>query len=303
MRVAVLYGGMSAEREVSLKSGAAVISALESAGVDVIPVDVSEGWLKGFLALEFDIAFLALHGRGGEDGTIQGLLDSLSIPYTGSGVLGSALAMDKIRTKQVWQSLGLPTPEYAIINHDSNPREIWSALGGTMMVKPVHEGSSIGLSKVERIDELESAILKAEELDSQVLAEKWVTGKEYTVTILDGKALPAIGLETHHQFYDYEAKYLVDDTHYMLPCGLSEADEQYIQQLAVEAFEAVGCCDWGRVDLMIDEQGQVQLLEVNTLPGMTDHSLVPMAANAAGYSLAELVLTIIRSAQKRYQSR
>lgn len=302
MRVAVLYGGMSAERAVSLKSGQAVIDALRSIDIDVLPVDVCEGWLDQFRKSEFDIAFLALHGRGGEDGTIQGLLDSLDIPYTGSGVLGSALAMDKVRTKQIWQTLGLPTPAYAVIDHDSDPEQIWQTLGGPLMVKPVHEGSSIGLSKVEQLDELKAAVLKAEELDSQVVAEQWITGREYTVTILDGQALPVIGLETHHQFYDYEAKYLVDDTRYLLPCGLSEAEESRIQSLAIEAFNAVGCRDWGRVDLMVDGNNQPQLLEVNTLPGMTDHSLVPMAGKAAGYSFAELVFEIIRAAQKRYQA-
>ncbi|WP_028302236.1 D-alanine--D-alanine ligase [Oceanospirillum beijerinckii] len=302
MRVAVLYGGTSAERDVSLKSGRAVIAALESVNTDVIAIDVQHNWLEQLLDSQFDIAFLALHGRGGEDGTIQGLLDSLEIPYTGSGVLGSALAMDKLKTKQIWQTLGLPTPAYEIITPDSDPEVIWQQLSVPMMVKPVHEGSSIGLSKVEQLSELKEAIDKAAELDSQVMAEEWVTGREYTISILDGKALPVIGLETHHQFYDYEAKYLVNDTRYLLPCGLNQTEEEALQTLALEAFNAVGCRDWGRVDVMVDQEGKPQLLEVNTLPGMTDHSLVPMAAKAAGYSFAELILAIIDAAQKRYHN-
>lgn len=300
MRVAVLYGGTSAERDVSLKSGRAVIAALESVNTDVIAIDVKDNWLEQLQNSQFDIAFLALHGRGGEDGTIQGLLDSLAIPYTGSGVLGSALAMDKLKTKQIWQALDLPTPAYEVITSDSDPELIWQKLSSPMMVKPVHEGSSIGLSKVEQLSELKEAIDKAAELDSQVMAEAWVTGREYTVSILDGQALPVIGLETHHQFYDYEAKYLVNDTRYLLPCGLNEQEEQALQALALDAFNAVGCRDWGRVDVMVDQAGNPQLLEVNTLPGMTDHSLVPMAAKAAGYSFAELILAIIKAAQKRY---
>lgn len=302
MRVAVLYGGTSAERDVSLKSGQAVIAALESVNTDVIAIDVKDNWLEQLQDSQFDIAFLALHGRGGEDGTIQGLLDSLEIPYTGSGVLGSALAMDKLKTKQIWQTLGLPTPAYEVITPDSVPEVIWQQLSAPMMVKPVHEGSSIGLSKVEQLSELKDAIDKAAELDSQVMAEEWVTGREYTVSILDGKALPVIGLETHHQFYDYEAKYLVNDTRYLLPCGLNQAEEEALQALALQAFDAVGCRDWGRVDVMMDQAGNPQLLEVNTLPGMTDHSLVPMAAKAAGYSFAELILAIIDAAQKRYHN-
>nr|WP_245543255.1 D-alanine--D-alanine ligase [Oceanospirillum maris] len=303
MRVAVLYGGMSAERDVSLKSGSAVIDALKSVNVDVIGIDirVDSDWLQQLQQAQFDIAFLALHGRGGEDGTIQGLLDCLGIPYTGSGVLGSALAMDKLKTKQIWQTLGLPTPRYSWVDAETNLNDVWDQLGGMpLMVKPVHEGSSIGMSKVDHLDQLKSAVAKAADLDSCILVEQWVQGREFTVAILNGEALPVIGLETHHQFYDYEAKYLVNDTRYLLPCGLSEEQEKSIQALSLNAFNVVGCQDWGRVDLMLDADGQPQLLEVNTLPGMTDHSLVPMAAKARGYSFAELVLAIIQAAKQRY---
>ncbi|OPX56113.1 D-alanine-D-alanine ligase [Oceanospirillum multiglobuliferum] len=302
MRVAVLYGGTSAEREVSLKSGRAVIAALESVSIDVfgIDIDTKSNWLQQLQTASFDIAFLALHGRGGEDGTIQGLLDCLNIPYTGSGVLGSALAMDKLKTKQIWQTLGLPTPAYRVVESCTDLAEVWETLSGPLMVKPVHEGSSIGMSKVERFDHFKDAVNKAAALDSSVFVEQWVTGKEYTVAILDGQALPVIGLETNHQFYDYEAKYLVNDTRYLLPCGLESAQEQALQALSLSAFEALSCQDWGRVDLMVDQNGQPQLLEVNTLPGMTDHSLVPMAANAAGYSFAEFIVAVINAAQKRY---
>lgn len=303
LRVAVLYGGTSAEREVSLKSGSAVIAALKSVDVDVVGIDIDKtgDWLPQLQQADFDIAFLALHGRGGEDGTIQGMLECLGIPYTGSGVLGSALAMDKLKTKQVWQTLGLPTPGYCWIDSSTDLQAVWQQLGGKpLMVKPVHEGSSIGMSKVDALEQLQAAVAKAADLDTCVLAEQWVTGKEFTVAILNGEALPVIGLETHHQFYDYEAKYLVNDTRYLLPCGLSLEQERAIQALSLEAFNAVGCQDWGRVDLMLNEQGQPQLLEVNTLPGMTDHSLVPMAAKAAGYSFPELVLAVIQAAGQRY---
>lgn len=303
LRVAVLYGGTSAEREVSLKSGSAVIAALKSVDVDVIGIDIDKtgDWLPQLQQVNFDIAFLALHGRGGEDGTIQGLLECLGIPYTGSGVLGSALAMDKLKTKQVWQTLGLPTPGYCWIDASTDLEEVWQKLDGKpLMVKPAHEGSSIGMSKVDRLDQLQAAVAKAADLDSCVFVEQWVTGKEFTVAILNGEALPVIGLETNHQFYDYEAKYLVNDTRYLLPCGLSHEQEKAIQALSLEAFNAVGCQDWGRVDLMMDEEDQPQLLEVNTLPGMTDHSLVPMAAKAKGYSFPELVLAVIQAAKQRY---
>lgn len=305
LRVAVLYGGTSAEREVSLKSGSAVIAALKSVDVDVIGIDIDKtgDWLPQIQQADFDIAFLALHGRGGEDGTIQGLLECLGIPYTGSGVLGSALAMDKLKTKQVWQTLGLPTPGYCWIDGTTDLEAVWQKLEGKpLMVKPAHEGSSIGMSKVDRLDQLQSAVAKAADLDSCVFVEQWVTGKEFTVAILNGEALPVIGLETHHQFYDYEAKYLVNDTRYLLPCGLSADEEKALQALSLEAFNAVGCQDWGRVDLMVDEQGKPQLLEVNTLPGMTDHSLVPMAAKAQGYSFPELVLAVIEAARQRYSA-
>ncbi|WP_417596670.1 D-alanine--D-alanine ligase [Oceanospirillum sp.] len=303
LRVAVLYGGTSAERDVSLKSGQAVIAALKTTEIDVIGIDINNtgDWLPLLQQADFDVAFLALHGRGGEDGTIQGLLECLEIPYTGSGVLGSALAMDKLKTKQVWQTLGLPTPGYCWVDASTDLEAVWRKLDGIpLMVKPVHEGSSIGMSKVDRLDQLQDAVAKAADLDSCVFVEQWVTGKEFTVSILNGEALPVIGLETNHQFYDYEAKYLVNDTRYLLPCGLSLEEERQLQALSLRAFNAVGCQDWGRVDLMLNEKGEPQLLEVNTLPGMTDHSLVPMAAQAKGYSFPELVLAIIQAAKQRY---
>lgn len=295
-RVAVLYGGRSTEREVSLKSGAAVLEALQGAGVDAYGIDAGADLAERLVADRPDRVFIALHGRGGEDGSLQGLLESLRLPYTGSGVLASALGMDKLRTKLVWQSLGLSTPRYEVLRDKSDCRAIFEQLGAPLIVKPVHEGSSIGMSKATNLAELEKAWDDAQQYDDQSLVEQWITGAEFTVGILDGRALPAIRLSTPHTFYDYNAKYLANDTQYLCPCGLPSEKEQELAELCLAAFHAVGCKGWGRVDVMQDQAGKFYLLEVNTVPGMTDHSLVPMAAAAAGLSFTDLVLAILASA-------
>ena len=299
-RVAVIMGGDSAERVVSLNSGKEVLKGLLAAGVDAFELDY-QGDATSFISTiitgeKFDRAFLALHGRGGEDGTIQGLLDTLEIPYTGSGVMGSALAMDKTRSKYLWQGMNLPTPQFAYVE-EPKPEvvmQLVSLIGFPLAVKPSREGSSIGVFKVNNQTQLEAAIGSALKMDEQVLLEHWVEGSEYTVAILDGKPLPIIGLKTDHVFYDYQAKYESDNTQYLLPSGLSEEEEQSVGNLAERAFAALGCTGWGRVDVMRDSKGRFWLLEVNTIPGMTDHSLVPMAAKAAGISFEELVVSILK---------
>ncbi len=292
-RVAVLFGGKSAEREVSLKSGAAVLSALQSAGVDAFGIDVGDDFLKRLSNERIDRAFIVLHGRGGEDGSMQGLLECAGIPYTGSGILASALAMDKLRTKQVWQSLGLPTPRHAVLASEADCHAAADALGFPLIVKPAHEGSSIGMAKVSGIAELIEAWRAASAYDAQVLVEQWIQGLEFTIATLRGEVLPPIGLGTPHTFYDYDAKYLANDTQYRIPCGLDAAKEQELKNLSARACEAVGIQGWARVDVMQDLAGAFWLLEVNTVPGMTDHSLVPMAARAAGLEFQELVLAIL----------
>ena len=292
-RVAVLFGGKSAEREVSLKSGNAVLRALQDAGVDAFGIDVGDDFLSRLLAEKIDRAFIVLHGRGGEDGSMQGLLECAGIPYTGSGILASALAMDKLRTKQVWQSLGLPTPRHAALAGVEDCRAAAAELGFPLIVKPAHEGSSIGMAKVQSVDELIAAWQDASQYDSQVLVEQWISGPEFTVAVLRGQVLPPIALGTPHSFYDYHAKYLASDTQYRIPCGLAAAQENELKELTVRACEAVGTQGWARVDVMQDAVGQFWLLEVNTVPGMTDHSLVPMAAQAAGLDFQQLVLAIL----------
>jgi D-alanine-D-alanine ligase len=292
-RVAVLFGGKSAEREVSLKSGSAVLEALLSAGVDAFGIDVGEDFLQRLVSEKIDRAFIVLHGRGGEDGTMQGLLECLGIPYTGSGVLASALAMDKLRTKQVWQSLGLPTPRHAVLSSEADCISAATELGLPLIVKPAHEGSSIGMAKVTGVDELIAAWSAARTYDSQVLVEQWIEGPEFTIASLRGQVLPPIGLGTPHSFYDYDAKYLASDTQYRIPCGLDAAKEQELKVLTARACGAVGVAGWARTDVMQDADGKFWLLEVNTVPGMTDHSLVPMAARAAGLDFQQLVLAIL----------
>ncbi len=292
-RVAVLFGGTSAEREVSLKSGNAVLAALQAAGVDAFGIDVGTDFLQRLLAEKIDRAFIVLHGRGGEDGSMQGLLECAGIPYTGSGILASALAMDKLRTKQVWQSLGLPTPRHAALASVADCETAANELGFPLIVKPAHEGSSIGMAKVASLDELISAWQDASRYDAQVLVEQVIAGPEFTIAMLRGEVLPPIGLGTPHSFYDYEAKYLANDTQYRIPCGLSAEKETELKELTARACEAVGTQGWARADVMQDADGQFWLLEVNTVPGMTDHSLVPMAAKAAGLDFQQLVLAIL----------
>lgn len=292
-RVAVLYGGRSAERAVSLKSGAAVLEALQGAGVDAFGIDVGSDLLQRLASERVDRAFIVLHGRGGEDGSMQGLLECLGIPYTGSGVLASALAMDKLRTKQVWQSLGLPTPRHAVLASAADCERAAAELDFPLIVKPAHEGSSIGMARVESLGQLGEAWQAAREYDSQVLVEQWISGPEFTVAMLRDEVLPPIRLGTSHSFYDYEAKYLADDTRYQIPCGLDAKKEEELKALVARACEAVGTRGWARADVMQDADGQFWLLEVNTVPGMTDHSLVPMAARAAGLDFQQLVLEIL----------
>ncbi|WP_286739403.1 MULTISPECIES: D-alanine--D-alanine ligase [Acinetobacter] len=292
-KVAVLLGGKSAEREVSLDSGTAVLEALVRSGVNAEAFDPQERSVTELV--NYDRAFVVLHGRGGEDGQIQGVLEWLNIPYTGTGVQGSAIGMDKVKTKQVWQGSELPTAPYRIVTKNSNAQEIVSALDLPLIIKPVHEGSSIGMSKVEKVEDFADAIAKATEHDAVVMAEKWITGREFTIVILNGQALPVIRLRPPEDvaFYDYEAKYQRNDVEYGIPCGLSESEEKELQALALRAFQAVGASGWGRIDAMQDEQGNFWLLEVNTVPGMTSHSLVPKAAAAVGYSFDALCVAIL----------
>lgn len=292
-KVAVLLGGRSAERQVSLDSGNAVLQSLIQSGVNAEAFDPKERSVTELV--NYDRAFIVLHGRGGEDGQIQGVLEWLNIPYTGTGVQGSAIGMDKVKTKQVWQGSELPTAPYRLITKETNLDDVVNELGLPVIIKPVHEGSSIGMSKVEKREDFAQAIAKATEHDAVVMAEKWITGSEYTIVVLNGQALPVIRLEPPKDvaFYDYDAKYQRNDTHYGIPCGLSEEDEKNLQALTLRAFQAVGASGWGRVDAMRDENGNFWLLEVNTVPGMTSHSLVPKAAKAVGYSFDALCLAIL----------
>ncbi|MPW28328.1 D-alanine--D-alanine ligase [Agarivorans sp. B2Z047] len=296
-RVAVLYGGDSAEREVSLKSGSAVLAGLLRAGINAEGVDTKGFDLNLLKQKKYSHVFIALHGRGGEDGTLQGALEYLGLPYTGSRVLGSALAMDKIRCKQIWQNIGLPTAAYAIVERDSyKPGEaasILAKLSGEVIVKPALEGSSIGMAKANSVEELQEAIENAFEYDSRVLIEQWITGAEYTVSIVGGTVMPSIRMQTPHSFYDYSAKYQSSSTEYFCPSGLTEAQESQLADIALKAFKSVDCEGWGRVDFMADQQGNWYLLEVNTSPGMTEKSLVPMAAKQHGLSFDQLVVSIL----------
>jgi len=295
--VAVFMGGWSAEREVSLNSGRAVFNALCKQGVNATAIDVDRNISQQLQENKYSHVFNMLHGRGGEDGVIQGLLDVLEIPYTGSGVLGSALAMDKFRCKQLWRGMGLPTPDFLEIKNEADCHEALKALGLPLMIKPVLEGSSIGISKVNSADEIIPAWKKAEQCGGVIIAEKFIQGNEYTAAILGDQVLPMIRLQTDHDFYDYQAKYISNDTQYVCPCGLTEEKEAELGQLALKSFNAVMGEGWGRVDFMLDKDQQPWLIEVNTVPGMTDHSLVPMAASQAGISFEDLVLRILQGAK------
>lgn len=291
-KVAVLFGGRSGEREVSLKSGAAVLAALQRQGVDAQAFDPATQDLSTLKA--YDRAFIALHGRYGEDGTIQGALELMDIPYTGSGVMASALGMDKWRTKLLWTAAGVTTPNYVLMDDSTHIENVVTALGLPLFVKPANEGSSIGVSKVKQAGELATAYSLAKQSDPLVIAEQFVGGGEYTVGILGETSLPVVRIVPKNEYYDYEAKYLRNDTEYLCPSGLPAEQEQQIQAEALQAFKVLGCQGWGRVDFLMDEAGKHYFLEVNTSPGMTDHSLVPMAAKAAGMDFDALVMRILQ---------
>ncbi len=294
-QVALLYGGTSSEREISLRSGAAVLAALQRLGVAVTPIDPQQpGAWQQLLAGGFDRAFIMLHGRGGEDGVVQGLLQALNIPYTGSRVLGSALGMDKLRCKRLWQGQGLPTPDFWALQSAAELPQVAARLGFPLVLKPSLEGSSIGVVKVDSALQLEAAWQESSRYGS-VLAERWISGREYTASLLQGQALPVIQVSVPQGFYDYQAKYFGNSTRYQCPCGLTPEQEHRLQSLALQAFQAVGAQGWGRVDLMLDAQEAPWLLEVNTVPGMTDHSLVPMAAQAVGIDFDTLVARILET--------
>ncbi|MBI2312746.1 MAG: D-alanine--D-alanine ligase [Betaproteobacteria bacterium] len=295
-KVAVLLGGKSAEREISLKSGTAVLNALRARGVNAHAFDPRDRGLDDLLREKFDRVFIALHGRFGEDGTVQGALELMGIPYTGSGVLASALALDKWRSKLIWQAAGIATPRYVLLKDRNDWLEVVSHVGLPVMVKPASEGSSIGMTKVTSVEKLEPALELARKYDAMILAEQFIDGVELTAGILGDDPLPLIRLETPRTFYDYEAKYFANDTRYLCPCGLPPEQERAIQAQSLQAFRLLGCRGWGRVDLMLDQSGHPFFLEVNTAPGMTDHSLVPMAARASGMSFEELVLRILELA-------
>ncbi|WP_169200025.1 D-alanine--D-alanine ligase [Aromatoleum buckelii] len=296
-KVAVLLGGTSAEREVSLMSGGAVLAALQAAGVDAHGFDPAQQDLHILKEQGFDRAFIALHGRGGEDGTVQGLLELLKIPYTGSGVMASALAMDKWRTKMVWAACGLPTPRYAILAADTDWDAVVAELGLPIFVKPVHEGSSMGATKVTAAGQLKAAWELAARFDDLVLAEEFVAGAELTVPFLGERALPVIRIEAPGGKYDYQNKYFTDETRYLCPSGLPAEQEQTLQALVMKSARVLGCRGWGRADLMLTADGRPYLLEMNTSPGMTGHSLVPMAAKAVGLDFTALCLTILEDAR------
>ena len=291
--IAVLFGGESSEREVSMLSGKAVLEAFKHLGVDVVPLDVKTAELPSAL-VEHDIrhCFIALHGGAGENGQVQALLQSLEITYTGSGVLGCAIGMDKHRTKLLWKGAGIPTADFVVIEQSSRWEDVRTILGDKMMMKPSNEGSSIGMSIVDSEVSFNEAVRLAHRYDTDVIAEKWISGAEYTVAILGNEALPMIRLKTANTFYDYDAKYISNETQYLCPSGLSDDEESEVQAMAVKAFHLLGCSGWGRVDVMKDADGKFYLLEANTVPGMTSHSLVPMAAAAKGLNFDDLVASI-----------
>lgn len=294
-RVAVLMGGRSAEREISLKSGHAVLDALLNQGVNAHKIDVGVDVSEQLRAGHFDRAFVILHGRGGEDGEIQGVLQSLGLPFTGSDMTAAVLSMNKNVSKQLWQQQGFPTAEFEQVTTETDIENLVHKLGLPIIIKPVNEGSSIGMTKVNSADDLRSAITLATKFDAEVIAEQWIHGEEYTVAILNGYALPVIQLKTPHEFYDFEAKYQSNTTEYLCPSDLSNQDETQCQQIALDAFEGLRMSGWGRVDFMRDKDGQFYLLEANSIPGMTDHSLVPMAAKQAGLNFEQLVWAILET--------
>jgi D-alanine-D-alanine ligase len=300
-RVAVLLGGDSTEREISLLSGRAVLAALQRRGVNVEPFDPSERALTE-LPVGFDRVWIALHGPGGEDGTLQGALEYLGVPYTGSGVMGSAIGMDKLRTKRLAQAIGVATADSVVLRGPQDFEVAVQRLGVPMIVKPATQGSSVGMTKVQRAEELPAAYKLAAGIENSVFAEAWIPGKEYTVAVLQGRALPSIRIETPQTFYDYEAKYFRDDTRYYCPSGLSAPAEQHLGNLAGAAFEAVGAEGWGRADFIMDATGRPLLLEVNTVPGMTDHSLVPMAARSVDIDFDELAWRVLETSFTRRRS-
>ncbi|XTZ37704.1 D-alanine--D-alanine ligase [Salmonella enterica] len=303
-KVAVLLGGTSAEREVSLNSGAAVLAGLRESGIDAHGIDPRDVDITRLKEMGFDKAFIALHGRGGEDGTLQGLLELIGVPYTGSGVMASAISMDKVRSKLLWQGAGLPVAPWVAVTRaefelglkSDDIRRIEN-LGLPVIVKPSREGSSVGMSKVTAKDDLHVALQLAFQHDEEVLIEKWLSGPEFTVSILGNEILPSICIQPAGIFYDYEAKYLSDDTKYFCPSGLEEAREALLQSMVMKAWRILGCRGWGRIDVMLDSDGQFYLLEANTSPGMTSHSLVPMAARQAGLSFSQLVVRILELAE------
>lgn len=301
-KVAVLFGGRSAEREVSMMSGAGVLKALQSKGVDAHAFDPAQRDLSELKKEGFTCCFIALHGRWGEDGTVQGALELLGIPYTGSGVLASSVALDKVMTKRIWRSEGLPTPDWRMVSSVSQTQDAFAALGAPMIVKPAREGSTIGLTKVTQISQCEQAYRDASKHDPQVLCEQFISGDEVTVPVLgagaDVQALPAIRIVAPEGNYDYHHKYFSDDTKYLVPCGLPSGEEQAIGQIVVKAYQTLGCCGWARVDVMIDAVSRKPyLLEINTSPGMTGHSLVPMSAKAAGMTYEDLCVRILQTAR------
>lgn len=295
-KVAVLLGGKSSEREISLMSGTAVLEALRRQGVDAHAFDTRERTLSEFASEQFDRAFVILHGRYGEDGTIQGALDLMGVPYTGSGVMACALAMDKWRTKLVWQASGIPTPRFEMLTDDSDFAAMAKSLGLPLIVKPAREGSTIGLTRVSDARDVEKAYIEAVRHDPLVLAEQFIDGMELTAAILDKQSLPLVRIEAPGHNYDYNAKYFSDETQYFCPAGIDADLEDRIKRICADAYEVIGCRGWGRVDVMVDVRNQPWILEVNTVPGMTGHSLVPMAAKASGLSFDQLVMRILESA-------
>ncbi|MBK0001144.1 D-alanine--D-alanine ligase [Erwinia sp. S38] len=302
-KVAVLLGGTSAERDVSLLSGAAVLAGLKEAGVDAHPVDIRDVPVLSLKEQGFTKAFIALHGRGGEDGTLQGVLEFLDIPYTGSGVMASAITMDKLRSKFLWQGCGLPVSPYVALTRkqmdagiDGEVADSIAALGMPLFVKPSREGSSVGISRVNHASQLHAALVEAFRHDDEVLVEAFLSGPEYTVAVIGDQIMPSIRIQAASEFYDYQAKYISDDTQYFCPSGLNDEQEAELSQLVIAAWRALGCSGWGRVDVMMGGDGRFYLLEVNTSPGMTSHSLVPMAAKQAGLSFSQLVVHILELA-------